>query len=461
MPNSPTQTALVPRREGPHSVNTLVSAFESETADVFVRTTPSYEHVTLYVILAIIVIGIVFLSVAKVDRVVSGVGHVVTSQGQLFVQTLDKAIVRQIRVHAGDIVKRGDVLATLDPTFTTADVTQLEAKFASDEAEVARFEAEQNDRDFNPSGTNFYDNLQLSIWRQRHSEYRSELADFDAKIKNAQAGLAQEEHDVGDYRKRFRVAAELEKMNVTLEQQGWGSRLRTLGTTDTRVELGRLLSNSQNQIVATRETLKSQAAERAAYIDKWRSDAGAELGKARKDLDATRQDLNKARKLSQLVELRAPEDAIVLKIGKVSVGSVAEGGPGSEPLFVLVPLSAALEADIDVNSEDIGFIRPNDAVQIKLDAYQYIEHGTAKGIIKSISEGSFTPADNDNNRDTHERFFRVRVAFTDIHLHDVPANFRLIPGMTLDADIKVGKHSIISYLISGVARRGSEAMREP
>ena len=48
-----------------------------------------------------------------------------------------------------------------------------------------------------------------------------------------------------------------------------------------------------------------------------------------------------------------------------------------------------------------------------------------------------------------------------MQLHDVPTAFRLIPGMTLAADVKVGKRTILSYLVEGALRTGSEAMREP
>jgi hypothetical protein len=53
------------------------------------------------------------------------------------------------------------------------------------------------------------------------------------------------------------------------------------------------------------------------------------------------------------------------------------------------------------------------------------------------------------------------VAIKDAHLRDVPKDFRLIPGMTLAGDIMVGRRTILSYLIEGSLRTGSEAMREP
>jgi hemolysin D len=36
-----------------------------------------------------------------------------------------------------------------------------------------------------------------------------------------------------------------------------------------------------------------------------------------------------------------------------------------------------------------------------------------------------------------------------------------VPGMTLTGDIKVGHRTLMSYLVDGALRTGSEAMREP
>jgi len=181
---------------------------------------------------------------------------------------------------------------------------------------------------------------------------------------------------------------------------------------------------------------------------------------ARNEFTTAQEELKKAQKLNQLGTLEAPADAIVLKVGKASIGSVtAPGGdPGADPLFTLVPLDAPLEAEIDIDARDIGFIRVGDPVEVKLDAYRFLQHGTAKGVVETISEGSFTTADNGTVR---APFFKARVKFTEVKLHDVPANFRLIPGMTLAGDIVVGRRTILSYLVEGALRTGSEAMREP
>jgi len=49
----------------------------------------------------------------------------ITTRPNLVVQPLETSVIREIHVRAGDVVNRGDVLATLDPTFSQADLDQL------------------------------------------------------------------------------------------------------------------------------------------------------------------------------------------------------------------------------------------------------------------------------------------------------------------------------------------------
>jgi multidrug efflux pump subunit AcrA (membrane-fusion protein) len=79
-------------------------------------------------------------------------------------------------------------------------------------------------------------------------------------------------------------------------------------------------------------------------------------------------------------------------------------------------------------------------------------------VVKSVSEDSFTL---DVNNTPVGPYFKVRVTIKEIHLRNVPRDFRLIPGNTLVGDIMVGKRTILSYLVEGGLRTGSEAMREP
>jgi hemolysin D len=445
------------RRQPEDAFEEPVSAFESETQSMIQRTAPSSEHAVVYVLAGVILLSLLLMSVIKIDRVVTSVGRIKTTEGSLFVQPLDRSVIRDIDVVTGDIVTKGQVLARLDPTFATADLTQLTQKMESAQALVDRLSAERAGQPYTPTTGNDAEKLQASLWRQRQSEYQQNLAGFDAKINASQSTLSGAEQDAQLYGDRLAHAYTIEKMRTTLEQRGFGSKLNTVQAADSRTDITRLQTEAQSLAEQTRHSIDYLTAERGVFTEKWQDDAAGALVTAQNDLNQIRQELAKAQKVHDLVTLVAPEDAIVLKIAQASAGSVVSGSD-AEPLFTLVPLRGKLEGQMDIDSKDIGFVQPGDHVEIKLDAYPFMRHGTLKGTIKTISEGSFTVGENQQARSP---YFKARIEIADAQLRNVPSTFRLIPGMTAAGDVLVGRRTILSYLVEGALRTGSEAMREP
>lgn len=456
----PSASSLVPRRND-RAVAALVSAFESETQGVILRTAPRREHAILYVLVAMFVIALVFIAVTKIDIVVTGTGKTVARAGVIYLQPLDKGVVETIDVHAGDIVRKGQVLATLDPTFAAADLAKLEQKVEATRAEIARIAAEQKDVSYAPAGDGPYERLQKVLYEQRKATYKATLANYDAQIKGAEAQLAQYEADAATYAQRLKVSADLENMQAELEKHGWGSKLKMLTSSDRRLEIQRLLDDATDKVGDTANKIDSLRDQRAAYIDKWKSDLARHMADDRKSVAQIQQDLDKARRVDQMVNVVAPANAYVLKIGKASIGAVVGAGSpqdGAQPLFTLAPLKSPLEVDLKLSPKDIGFVRVGDTVNIKLDAYRFTYYGTAKGKVETISDGSFTL---DGNGRPVAPYYKARVALTDIHLRGVPSDFHLVPGMTLTGDILTGRRTILSYITESVMRTGSDAMREP
>jgi HlyD family type I secretion membrane fusion protein len=435
-----------------------ISAFESETQAVLARTSPYSEHAILQVLAGIIVLSLVLMSVVKLDRVVTSTGKLVPTRGTLFVQPLDRSIVRQIKVHTGDIVRKGQILAELDPTFAEADLKKEQDHLAIAAALVARLEAEEEGTPYE-GGPSPAEQLQLSIWHQRQAELQQTIADFDARIHSDEATVQKAQQDISAYSTRLGYAAQVVTMEETLEKNGNASKLKVLEANDTKTEAARQLSEARNTLTGAQHDLDSLKAQRAVAIGKWHDDIGTQLATARDDLHATQQTLAKASRVSDLSSLQAPEDAVVLDIGNASKGSVVDTNTSAaKPLFTLVPLDGPVEAEVEIPSRDVGFIKAGDHVEIKIDAYPFMRHGTAKGTITTISEGSFNIGDDDRLRDP---FFKARVRVEKADLRDVPNNFRLIPGMTLQGDVLIGHRTILSYLVEGGLRTGSEAMREP
>jgi hemolysin D len=446
-------------------VGELIGAFESDTAAVFLRIAPTRESITMYVFATMLVLAIVLSCIVKLDRVVTSVtGIIVTSAGSLYVSPLNTAVIRSLNVKVGQVVKKGQALATIDPTFTQADLLQMQEHMASDEATVARERAEVAIRPYQFSTTDKYQSVQGGIWLKRQAQYHSDLANFDGQISSVEAQMAQAKSDAEKYTKRLKLNGEIQNVYEPLLNKGYVSKLQVLTSTDTTTEISRLLADAQNQTAQYRETATALKAQRESYIHKWFADTATQLVLDVNDLNLTKDGLDKAQKYQDLTSLDSPADAIVVKIGKMSPGSVAAGNgadtltPGTDPLFTLAPLDAPVEAEIDVSTSDIGFIAVGNPVQLKLDSYSFVLYGMAKGVVKTISEGSFS---TDANNTPVAPYFKVRVKVTELHLHDVPPDFRLIPGMTLAGDVIVGRRTVMSYLTETLLRQGSEALREP
>ncbi len=436
----------------------LFSPFSPETSKIMKGPPRGGEMMMIYSISAMVVLSILIMSVLKLDRVVVAQGKVSAAGGPLFVQPLDRSIVKSVLVRAGDTVKKDQVLAILDPTFAAADLTQMQQKQASTAALVKRLQAELAGQAYVPDKLSPYEVLQLGIWRQRQQEYQQSVLAYDSKIRAAQSDIARNQQDASGFEQKLKLSSELESMQTKLIEKGYGSRMQEIAASQDRVEAQRLLSESRNQIASGSHNVSSLLSEKSVFTSKWRDDTGAALVQAQNELDQANQYLSKANKQSDLTSLRAPDDAVVLQVGDASKGSIVDSNAVTKPLFTLVPVKGATEADVTIDAKDIGFVKPGDKARVKFDAYRFTQHGTADAVIETISEGSFTTDDNGQNRPP---FFKARIKFTKVALHNVPEGFRLVPGMTMQADVLVGRRTILSYLLEGALRTGSEAMREP
>ncbi len=452
---------FVPSLRHETSPDRLIRLFQSETAEISEGPEPIQLRLTLYVLAAFLVSLIAVAMLMQMDRVVtSTLGVVVTTEPTIVLQALDPSIIKSIDVEEGDRIKSGQLLATLDPTFAAADVRALRLQLASLDAQIARCEAEIAHTPYRSPEAEFpeaasYAALQLSYYAQRKAQFDAQLQADNEQIAQLQATIAKFREDEARYADRSKIANDIQEMRAALSAAQYGSRLNLLQATDQHLEMLRDVELDQNSLVESQHQLDAAISNRDAFVQQWLSQASQELLTARNAHDAAREQLAKAVKHQDLVRLKAPDDAVVLKLAKLSVGSVLKEG---DPLVNLAPLRSPIEAEVHIAARDVGFIRAGDAVTIKLDAFDFVEHGTAAGKVRAISDGSFTLDDNGN---TVDPYYKARIELTSVNLKDVPAGFRLIPGMTLSADIQVGARSVFMYLVKGLARGVSEAMREP
>jgi hemolysin D len=445
----------------------VVLEFLSPAVAVAATPIPPLARGLIWVIGSMFAAWVAALGFIQIDRVVTAHGRVVSKGSTIVVQPLDTAIIRSIDVREGQQVQSGELLARLDPTFATADVDALQAQVASIQAEVSRLRAEAEERPFTYIGLDPDLSLQAAIYARRESERTSKLESYRQKIDGLRSAEARSAADAKAFGQRLAVAQDVEAMRRKLEDMQAGSRLNSLISIDNRLEVERGLTTAIRTGESAKADLASMIAESDAYVQNWRAQTSQALSDASRKLSDARESLNKALLHRQLVELRADRDATVLSIAKISEGSVLQPG---EQLITMVPSDAPLEIEASISGRDNGFVRVGDPVAIKFDTFPFSQYGMAVGTVRVISPDSFTSSDQQMARsagavpvppDSSTPFYRSRMAIERVNLHDVPPHFRLTPGMPVTADVKVGRHTVLGYLLGRVLSVASEGMREP
>jgi HlyD family secretion protein len=106
---------------------------------------------------------------------------------------------------------------------------------------------------------------------------------------------------------------------------------------------------------------------------------------------------------------------------------------------------------------------------VKFDTFPFIQYGLAHGVVHTISADSSTAQDDQRNPtgmvpvpgNSGDSYYRARITIDRVDLRGTPPDFHLSPGMPVTADIKVGKRTVLQYMLGRVLPVASEGMREP
>lgn len=438
----------------------VISEFQPDAVEIEERVPPRVAFLTLYMLMLLIAAAILWASVSLVDKIVVAPGKLITTQPNVVVQPLETSVIRAIEVAVGDTVRKGQTLARLDPTFTQSDMDQLQSKAFSLEARIKRLEAELAGMVYAPTINARPDELlEARVFVQRTAYYVAQMQNFEQQIARADANLATTRAEQAILKQRQERVLEIEKMRGDLYKSQSGSRLNLLLSEDARLGIEANLARIAGNLIELQHAREKAQAEQRAFVGEFGRSAVEQLVEAHNQYKATSEELKKAKLRQHLVVLSSPTDAVVLDVAQRSIGSVVRE---AEPLFTLVPIDVPIEAEVTIEARDIGQIGVGQLVRLKLDAFPFQQHGTAMGLVRVISNDAF-PVDPKGDRAPRmpSLSYRARIEVTDTNLRAIPKTFRLIPGMTVAAEIKIGHRSVISYFLDPLIRGLDESIREP
>lgn len=132
-----------------------------------------------------------------------------------------------------------------------------------------------------------------------------------------------------------------------------------------------------------------------------------------------------------------------------------EGGVVTEaqPLLAIVPANQPVEVEAMLENKDIGFVRPGQAVEIKVETFTFTKYGVVHGVVHSISGDAI----EDEKRGP---LYSVLIHLKEDRVQVGGTQFPLSAGMAVRAEIKTDKRKVIDYFLSPLERLVGESLSE-
>ncbi|MFK7768563.1 MAG: hypothetical protein AB8B55_15175, partial [Mariniblastus sp.] len=382
-----------------------MNEFQPDAVEIEKQSVPGGARWTLYTVTALICAFVGWACWAEVDKIVTAQGKLITTEPAVVIDTKLQSPISSINAKFGDRVAAGFVIATLDPTFSDADLSQLNSQQSALEAVQARLISERDNKPFSIAGHE--DELdwirQNGLYNERRRLFEAEMRKFDSKQNTYDVQISNVQMESESALKAYQKYKKLEESFKSLETKGSKSGMDVMSRELQSDDAKDKYYNAKNRKLEFEEQKKSVQAEREAFVANWRNDLMENLVTASNDLVKIEQEINKARRSNEFVELKVPEDLpykefVVFEVADKSVGSIMQAG---EPLFRLIPIGVPMEAEVEIQGKDIAIIKSateteiaeenlpkGSDVRVKLASFPYQKHGTLDGIVRTISEGS-------------------------------------------------------------------------
>jgi hemolysin D len=427
--------------------------------------------------------AIAWAFIGQVDIIAVAPGKIIPTGRTKAVQPLEAGIVAAINVQDGDHVTAGQILMDLDSTVVNAERTRAMSDLLKSKLDVARLSALRGGGPVNslrlaaPTGAPQSDVAKAeAAMVAQASEQEQKLASLDKQIAEKSAESDEVAASIAKVQGSLPLIRDEASVREKAMKIEFGNKIAYLEAAAKLIDQQNELTVEQRhakEIVASREALEQQHGQtEAEYAHKVLGD----LSDAEQKVAELTQDLVKANQKIEERHLRAPVDGTVQQLTVHTIGGVVTP---AQQVMLIVPTDSHLEIEAMVSNDDIGFVRPGDAAEIKVDTFNFTRYGLLHGQVISVSEdavvndkGSTAPTDGidlQKARDSSNASsdgqqqglaYQARISLDRLNMQVEDRIVNLGPGMRVTVEIKTGSRRVISYLLSPLLRYQHESLTE-
>lgn len=408
-----------------------------------------------FTIAIFLLLVLIWSIVGRLDIHASAQGKVMVSSHSKVIQALEQGEVVEINVRNGQFVRQGDVLIQLNPAGANAESTRLSEQHVRYQLNKARLLALLSPnpmQSFTPprEATPAQITASQQHLQSEYQETQQMLERLNAERDVNRAELEANQQGIQALNKlKQNIVTRLHARRALMESNAI-ARVDLLEQEKEWLDVERDISNMQAQQAILKAKASSLVEQRETLLAQKQLEYYDELNQIDGQIAEIEQELIKAKERQRIQALRSPVDGVVQQLAIHTLGGVASP---AEPLMVIVPQNADLEAEVNILNKDVGFVMAGQLVEIKIDSFPFTKYGTIPGELLYVSKdavederlGAVFPA-------------RIRLERDQILVDDTWVT--LGAGMSLNAEIKTGSRRIIEYLLSPLQQYQSEAMRE-
>ena len=385
---------------------------------------------TFWTVVSLIIITILWLIIGKIDIVITARGIAIPDGEAKIIQPLETGVIKEILVKEGDFVRKDQLLVLIDTMATDAQLKTVKENLETSKEEAKRLEAQGLEQKFNSK-----DEVQKNLYNESLKALNSLIGAKNQEIKQIERQIDSNTAQKRDYENQLQSSIDREKRlenvkDIVAYNDFKEAQDRTIALREsvnrTEAEIKRLQAQKrqiQNEIAQLRADFKAQKLENLT-----------ETNKRIKELEASKEQIEFSN-INQ--KITAPVDGFIDKLMIHTIGGVVT--PAQE-LIALTPIDAPVLIKATVLNKDIGFIRPDMPVSIKIDTYDFQKYGLLHGKVKSISKNSI---ENEELGPVYE----IYITLDKNTLIIDSKKQKISTGMTLNAEIEIGKRRIIEFFI--------------
>ena len=359
---------------------------------------------SIYLMLAALAVGLLWAAFAQVDMITRSDARVIPEGREQVIASLEGGILRELKVREGEAVVAGQPLALMDPTRVEAQQGESRAKRLSLLATVARLQAEATGRPL---------------------KFMPELAAVPLVVQGETDSYSARQRALND-------AVGINSRNQRLLE-------RELGMAESMSAKGLM---SDVEVMRLRRQVNDMNMQTQERINRFRQDASAELVRVQTELTMMGEQQVVRDDMIKRTVLTSPVRGMVKNIRMNTLGGVVAGGA---PVMEIVPLGDLVLVELRIKPADIGFIKLQQSVEIKLTSYDYAVYGSLRGQVMTMSPDAL--GDSERNAGADGTWYRALVRADPNTLKAGGKPLAVLPGMVGTAEISTGRRSVLSFLV--------------